>query len=500
MAAANAVGGEARRQVALVAVDPVPDELDPAVAAPGLERGVLRQLVRLHLVGVVADVPLGAPEVAPAADQPRQVVAVVDPPGVRGAAGVTDQQRAPVAVVDRLLLGLLVPHGAEVVEPEVAVRVDQARHDPAVARGLRAGWALVGDAAVHDVQITGLAVGQDRAGELERGHADRTGAGPRVYGAGRSRPSPARGELRARTPVGLVPHVRRPLRAGQVAPGERRTPRRPSPRGRGPTRRPRAGRWRAAPGRPAAGTPWSLSSGLSAGIAPTRVQVSPSKSCATRLPPVASSRDPSSLKVRDSTWPTEPGSTARGSMVMGSTSCSPPTTSATTTGPTPPLVSGTAATKPGTSGADGTPRRRRTAPRGTVAPRRVTRAADAREVGHQQLVARVGVADEPRVTPGDAHDPSRRRAGADLELLPERPALRQAHAVDGVVAGVDPVGAPDRTGIGSDRLVGPDMPQDRAAARHEREGVVADPRRPDPRRRSGRPPRRWRRRPTGGGP
>ena len=139
----------------------------------GLLRGVLRQLVGLDLVGVVADVALGAADVAPAADQPRQVVAVVDPPGVGGAAGVADQQRSPVAVVDRLLLGLLVPHGAEVVEPEVAVGVDQARDDPAVARRLRAGLALVGDAAVDDVQITRLAVGQHRTGEPECSHAPR---------------------------------------------------------------------------------------------------------------------------------------------------------------------------------------------------------------------------------------------------------------------------------------------------------------------------------------
>ena len=43
-----------------LAVDPVPHQLDPAVAAAGLLRGVRRQLVGLDLVGVVADVALGA--------------------------------------------------------------------------------------------------------------------------------------------------------------------------------------------------------------------------------------------------------------------------------------------------------------------------------------------------------------------------------------------------------------------------------------------------------
>ena len=98
------------------------------------------ELVGLDLVGVVADVALGATDVTTAADQPRQVVAVLDPAGVGGAAGVADQQRPAVAVVDRLLLGLLVGGGAEVVEPEVAVGVDQPGHDPALAGGLGAGW------------------------------------------------------------------------------------------------------------------------------------------------------------------------------------------------------------------------------------------------------------------------------------------------------------------------------------------------------------------------
>ena len=140
IAAANGLGRERRRQVAVVAGDPVADQLDPAVAALRLLGDVRRQLVGLDLVGVVADVALGAGDVPAGADQPRQVVAVVDPAGVGGRAAVADQQGAAVAVGDRLL-----PRSPRrsmapcVVEPEVAVRVDQPGHDPALGGGLGAG-------------------------------------------------------------------------------------------------------------------------------------------------------------------------------------------------------------------------------------------------------------------------------------------------------------------------------------------------------------------------
>ena len=121
------VGRERRRQVAGVAVDPVADQLDPAVAALRLLGDVRRELGRLDLVGVVADVALGAGDVPTGPDQPRQVLAVVDPRGVGGRPAVAQEQRPGVAVGDRLLLRRLVVDGAVLVEPDVAVRVDQAR-------------------------------------------------------------------------------------------------------------------------------------------------------------------------------------------------------------------------------------------------------------------------------------------------------------------------------------------------------------------------------------
>ena len=82
-----------------------PTSLTQPSPRSGLLGDVRRQVVGLDLVGVVADVAPGAGDVAAAADQPRQVVALVDPAGVGRRAAVAQQQRAGVAVGDRLLLG-----------------------------------------------------------------------------------------------------------------------------------------------------------------------------------------------------------------------------------------------------------------------------------------------------------------------------------------------------------------------------------------------------------
>ena len=133
----------ARREVADVAVDPVADELDPAVAAVRLEPDVADELVLLDLVGVVADVAAGAGDVPAGADDLRQVLALVDPVRVAGLPGVADEQRAAVAVGDRLLLRLLARHAAVRSEPDVAVGVDEAREHPALER-LHVGVRSVG--------------------------------------------------------------------------------------------------------------------------------------------------------------------------------------------------------------------------------------------------------------------------------------------------------------------------------------------------------------------
>ncbi len=126
---------------------------------------------RLDLVGVVADVALGPGDVPAGADQPRQVLALVDPGGVGRRAAVAQQQRARVAVGDGLLLGGLVVDGTVLVEPDVAVGVDQSRDDPPLGHRLGAGLGLVGDQPVDDVEVTRLAVRQDRSPESLCSHA-----------------------------------------------------------------------------------------------------------------------------------------------------------------------------------------------------------------------------------------------------------------------------------------------------------------------------------------
>jgi hypothetical protein len=165
------VGRPGRRQVTAVALDPVAHELDPAVAAARLLLDVRRELVRLDLPRVVADVAPGARDVPTHPDQPRQVVAVLDPAGVGRAPAVAKQQRSGVTVGDRLRLGRLPVHLTVLVEPDVAVRVDQPRHHPAAGHGLGSGLWFEGDSAVDDVEVTGLAVGEDRSGDAQRCHA-----------------------------------------------------------------------------------------------------------------------------------------------------------------------------------------------------------------------------------------------------------------------------------------------------------------------------------------
>ena len=169
IASANASARERRRQVALLAGDPVADQLDPAVAALRLAGDVRAQLAGLDLVGVVADVALGAGDVPAGADQPRQVLAVVDPGGVGGRAAVADQQRAGVAV--------LRPPAARSPRRRSAPSSSRPRWQWASTRpgtiqpshgALGAGDRLVGDPAVDDVQLAGSPSGSTGPENLQR--------------------------------------------------------------------------------------------------------------------------------------------------------------------------------------------------------------------------------------------------------------------------------------------------------------------------------------------
>ena len=150
-----------RGQITHVTVDPVTDDLDPAVAEPGLLLDGGDQAVRFDLDADVAQVTLRPGHVPAGADQPGQVLAPLHEPVVHRGAGVPDEQRAGVPVGDGLLdhfglVGHAVGHHAD-----VAVAIDQAGHDPAVAcQRLRAADRLVRQPPVDDPQVPSLAVGQ----------------------------------------------------------------------------------------------------------------------------------------------------------------------------------------------------------------------------------------------------------------------------------------------------------------------------------------------------
>ena len=147
------VGRPARREVGGVAVDPVADELDPAVAALGFLDDVVDELVGLDLVGVVADVALRPGQVPTGPDDPRQVVAIVHPPGVGRRACVATEQHAGVAVGDRLLLGDVVATAPSASSPMWQCASTSPGTIQPSPIGLGVGDRAVRDVPVDDVQV-----------------------------------------------------------------------------------------------------------------------------------------------------------------------------------------------------------------------------------------------------------------------------------------------------------------------------------------------------------
>ena len=76
--------GPQRSEIPLTAVNPVADELDPAVTRSGLTIDLGDEFFRIHLGCVVTDVALRTGDVASGTNDSRKVVAIVDPVGVAG--------------------------------------------------------------------------------------------------------------------------------------------------------------------------------------------------------------------------------------------------------------------------------------------------------------------------------------------------------------------------------------------------------------------------------
>jgi len=108
--------------------------------------------------------------VAPGADDPREVLPVVHPARVARLTGIADEQCAVVPIGQRLLLGDLPRHLTVRAEADMAVGVDQPRHDVA-GQGrhlVRAGGALEGQPTTDDPRLVPHLVGadEDRAGQV----------------------------------------------------------------------------------------------------------------------------------------------------------------------------------------------------------------------------------------------------------------------------------------------------------------------------------------------
>ena len=140
-----------RCQVPLSTVDPVTDELDPAVTCSSLTIHLGDEVFRGDLGCVVADVALGTSDVTSGADDSRQVVAIVNPMGVTRGPSVADEEGAGPRLGASLVLSRLLVDGTMAVQPDVVVSVNQARDDPTtVGEGASAWqWPLDKNAVVN---------------------------------------------------------------------------------------------------------------------------------------------------------------------------------------------------------------------------------------------------------------------------------------------------------------------------------------------------------------
>ena len=172
-AATTRLAREGRGQVAGLAVDPVADQLDPAVTAAGLPPHVLDDVLRFDLVRRNRGGSGGLRAMClPARMQSRAGRRGRRPSGCPAGLPASRMSRVPASRSARTCVLGLSPRRPDAcgAETDVTVRVDQAREHPA-GDGLRGGRAAVGegDPAVDHPDLAAHVVRPDehRPGEVE---------------------------------------------------------------------------------------------------------------------------------------------------------------------------------------------------------------------------------------------------------------------------------------------------------------------------------------------
>lgn len=168
--------GPQRGKIADLTVDPVTDQLDPAVTAAGLLGYRCRQLgFVFELDREAGDVTLGSGQVPSGADDAGQVFVVVKAAGVGRRAAVPQQQRADVTFGLGLSDRLVEFDVAVFPKPDMAVRVDQPGQDPAAVKdGVGSCHRFGANAAVDDPQLDRRLVGQAQTSHVQA-HGAATG-------------------------------------------------------------------------------------------------------------------------------------------------------------------------------------------------------------------------------------------------------------------------------------------------------------------------------------
>jgi phosphomethylpyrimidine synthase len=146
-------GGKGGRQVTGAPVNPVPHQLDPAIAVPRLLAHGLDEAPGFDFVGEAAKVAACPGDMPARPDQHRELLAALHPAGIGGRARISDQQGSGVEVSQCLFPGHGGLHGTGRAQPDMAVGVREARQYPAVKHLVRRWCGPVeSEPAVHRPQ------------------------------------------------------------------------------------------------------------------------------------------------------------------------------------------------------------------------------------------------------------------------------------------------------------------------------------------------------------